>query len=130
MRPGFNKRKLAYMIPLGILGIAAFLGIFGGIVMLLWNNVLVPVLHISLISFWQAVGILVLSKILFGGFRGGGPWGRRREWKEKMRQRWENMTPEEKEKFKEEWQNRCGRRFGRRFDEGRFGEEKRTEQQS
>lgn len=123
MRRGFNKRKLLYMIPLGILGIAAFLGIFGGIVMLLWNNVLAVVLHISTINFWQAVGILVLSKILFGGFR-GCRWGRKREWKEKMQQRWGNMTPEEREKFKQEWGNRCGRRFG-----GRFEEEKRAEQQ-
>ncbi len=52
------------------------------------------------------------------------PMGRKREWKEKMQQRWGNMTPEEREKFKQEWGNRCGRRFG-----GRFEEEKRAEQQ-
>jgi hypothetical protein len=124
MRRGFDKRKLLFIIPIGLLAIAAFLGIFGGIVMLLWNNVLAVVLHISTVSFWQAVGILVLSKILFGGFR-GAHWGRHR-WKEKMQQRWDKMTPEEREKFKDEWQNRCGRRFGRPF--GKPFEEEKTAQ--
>jgi hypothetical protein len=49
----------------------------------------------------------VLAKILFGGFRGG--WGSRRYyWKQRMRDRWNNMTPEQREKFKQEWQKRCG----------------------
>jgi Ca2+/H+ antiporter, TMEM165/GDT1 family len=124
MRRGFNGRKLLFIIPIGLLAIAAFLGVFGGIVMLLWNNVLAVVLHISTISFWQALGILVLSKILFGGFR-GAHFGRH-QWKQKMQQRWMNMTPEEKEKFKQEWGNRCGQRFGRPF--GKPFEEEKTAQ--
>jgi hypothetical protein len=39
------------------------------VVMSLWNCVLVAVLGVSVISFWQAAGILLLSKILFGGFQ-------------------------------------------------------------
>jgi Ca2+/H+ antiporter, TMEM165/GDT1 family len=120
MRGDFKRRKLAFIIPIGLLAIAAFLGVFAGAVMLLWNNVLAVVLHISTISFWQALGILVLSKILFGGFR-GAHWGRHR-WKEKMQQRWTNMTPEEREKFKQEWGNRCGHRFGRSFRQPFEGE--------
>jgi hypothetical protein len=123
MRRGFNRRKLAFMIPIGILAIALFLLVFGGAVMLLWNNILVQVLHVSVITFKQALGILVLSKILFGGFR-GAHFGRH-QWKQKMQQRWEGMTPEEREKFKQEWGNRCGGRFGRRFEE-----ERKPEQQS
>ena len=81
--------------------------VFGGVVMLLWNNILSPVLNIATITFVQALGILVLSKILFGGFRGG--WGPRRYyWKRRMMQKWNNMSPEEREKFKQEWQRRCG----------------------
>lgn len=81
--------------------------VFGGIVMLLWNNVLARVANVSTITFLQALGILVLSKILFGGFRGG--WGPQRYyWKQRMTQKWNNMTPEEREKFKQEWQRRCG----------------------
>jgi Ca2+/H+ antiporter, TMEM165/GDT1 family len=105
MRRGFGKRKIFFIIPFALLGVA----VFTEIVMLLWNNVLAVVLHISTITFWQALGLLVLSKILFSGFR-GGHWGRH-QWREKMQQRWMNMTPEEKEKFKQEWGKRCGRRF-------------------
>ena len=84
--------------------------LFGAIVMGLWNAILPDVLGVKAISFVQALGILLLSKILFGGFGGRGGWGnRRREWKEKMKGKWEHMTPEEKEKFKMEWRNRCSR---------------------
>jgi len=58
------------------------------------------------ITLWQALGILILSKILFGGFRGrpgyGGPWRRR------MSERWQRMTPEEREKFRQGMFSRCG----------------------
>ena len=86
---------------------------FSAIVMGLWNAILVEVLGVKAISFVQALGILVLSKILFGGFRGGGGWGahRRGRWME-MQEKMATMTPEEREKFKAEWRNRCGHRWG------------------
>lgn len=87
-------------------GIIAVL-IFGGIVMLLWNAVLPAILHVSAINFWQALGILVLSKILFGSFRQGcGPlhhFGPPRH----LRERFMNMTDEEKAQFKENFKRRC-----------------------
>jgi hypothetical protein len=89
--------------------------VFGFIVMGLWNSILVPVLSVHAVSFWQALGILLLSKILFGGFHGKSSWRGSPAWKEKMKQRFETMTPEEREKFKAEWKNRCGGRWGR-FD--------------
>ena len=107
----FFRRKLLFFIPIFFLAVI----LFGGVVMLLWNNVLAPVLHVSLIGFWQALGILALSKILFGGFR-GGHWGKH-QWRQGMMQRWEAMSPEDREKFKQEWANRCGRRFGKPFPE-------------
>jgi hypothetical protein len=107
----FNGRKKFFMIiPIVIIAVLAF----GGIVMGLWNSILVSVLGVKAITFVQALGILILSKILFGGFKGrGGGWNHRRGmWEEKMR----NMTPEEREKFKAEWKNRCGGRWSR-FEE-------------
>ncbi len=83
----------------------------GGAVMLLWNAILPEVTgFMKPLSFMQAVGILVLSRILFGGFKGGGgPWknGRKHQapWKEKMM----NMSEEEREKFRQEWKSRCGK---------------------
>ena len=87
--------------------------------MFLWNNVLAPVLHISTVTFWQGLGILVLSKILFSSFsRGGGSRGD--YWKHRMM--WKNMTAEQQEKFKEEWKNR-GRRWGYRSSDSGTGDE-------
>ena len=102
-----KKRFRARRVILFILFAAIAIFVFGSVVMLLWNNVLAQVTHVSTITFVQALGILVLAKILFGGFHGG--WGPRRYyWKQRMREKWNNMTPEEREKFKQEWQKRCG----------------------
>lgn len=65
-----------------ILGIAAILA-FGMVVMGLWNAIMPAVLGVKTISFRQALGIFLLSKILFGGFGGGrqrGGWRNRGKW--------------------------------------------------
>ncbi len=111
----YKLRKLAMVLVF----VPLVLFLFGFIVMTLWNMILPAVLHVSTITFWQALGILLLSKILFGGF--GGGWGRgrhnwkRREFKERFQQDWRQkvedkfagMTPDQKEKFKQEWKSRC-----------------------
>ena len=94
--------RFMFIIPIAILGMI----VFGWIVMLLWNNVASPILHVSQVTYWQGLGILVLSKILFSSFNGGRRGYRRDHWKERMM--WKNMTPEQQEKFKEEWKERCG----------------------
>src|ERR1043165_2349982 len=102
MKSAFRARRVVMFILIG--GIAIL--VFGGVVMLLWNNILAQVTNVHTITFLQALGILVLSKILFGGFRGA--WGGRHYyWKQRMRNKWNNMTPEEREKFKQELQKRC-----------------------
>ncbi len=93
----------------------AAVAVFSGIVMALWNAILPAVIGVKAITFFQALGILLLSKILFGGFGRRGGWQGRRDhvWKNKMQEKLASMTPEEKEKFKAEWRNRCGgRRWG------------------
>jgi hypothetical protein len=73
--------------------------IFGFFVMSLWNWLGPAVFGLHPITYGQALGLLVLSKILFGGFRGrpggGGHWRRR------MHERWQQMTPEERAKFRQ-----------------------------
>ena len=99
MKAAFWARRIVMFILIGAIAIL----VFGGIVMLLWNNILAQVTSVHTITFLQALGILVLSKILFGGFRGA--WGGRRYyWKQRMTKKWNNMTPEEREKLKQEWQ--------------------------
>jgi Ca2+/H+ antiporter, TMEM165/GDT1 family len=93
------------MFLLFLFAIAAF----GAIVMGLWNAILPAVLEVKTISFIQALGILLLSKILFGGFGGRRPWNRGQHWKEGMRQKWGMMSPEEQLKFKAEWEKRCSK---------------------
>jgi len=99
-RFGFGKAFMFFVLFI------AGVSLFTFIVMSLWNAILPAVLHVSTITFWQALGILVLSKILFGGFRGG--W-RGRHRMHNMQQKFASMSPEEREKFKAEWRKRCGR---------------------
>jgi hypothetical protein len=97
--------KYRFLIPVFIL---VFTALFTYAVYELWNGVLTDVLGVKVITFWQALGILVLARILFGGFpfkRGGPPFGS--HWKEKMIERWVSMTPEQREKFCEEMRQRC-----------------------
>lgn len=76
------------------------------VIMSLWNWLMPVLFGLHRIGFWQALGLLVLAKILFGGFR--GPRGGHMHWKGRMMERWAQMTPEEREKFKEGMKNRCG----------------------
>src|SRR5256885_12482351 len=85
---------------------AAIVAALGFVVMTLWNWVVPAAFGWHAIGYWEAVGLLVLSKILFGGFR-GGPW-RYGHWRHRMMERWERMTPEEREKFRQGMRARCG----------------------
>ena len=109
-------KKMEHRIKKGVLFIPIFIGgifLFTWLVMLLWNAVLPAVTGVKAITFFQSMGILVLSKILFGFNSGwGGGYNRR---KQQMEEKLQHMTPEEREQFKAEWKNRCGSRWGR-FD--------------
>jgi hypothetical protein len=97
----FTNRKKFILFPLLAL---AFLSLVSFVVMQLWNHLLPDILNVSSISFWQAMGIFILCKILFGFGRGGRmgpPWMRRG-----MSERFGNMTPEEKQRFREEMKTR------------------------
>jgi hypothetical protein len=96
-----------------LLFIFAVLVPLGFIIMALWNNVLAIIFPITVINFWQALGLFLLSRILFGGFPGRPGWagrGHNRREMEAMRNKWLNMTPEERQHFKQDWRNRCGAR--------------------
>ncbi|WP_306599470.1 hypothetical protein [Geothrix sp. 21YS21S-2] len=93
-------------IGIAVLGVAA-VAVLGYVVMGLWNGLMPAIFGLRAIHFWQAVGLLVLSRILFGGFHRshGGGWHRRHH----MMRRWEGMTPEEREKFRQGLRGRhCG----------------------
>ena len=82
--------------------------VLGFVVKSLWNALMPGIFGWHLITFWQALGLLLLSKLPLGGFHPRGGGGGRRHWKNRMRERWEGMTPEERERFRQGM--RCGRR--------------------
>ena len=100
--------RLLLIGPLAILGMLLFAWIGGEIVKLLWNWLAPALFGLPLLTFWQALGLLVLCRILFGGFGGGGGSRRSRmgprvgrRIRERMAERWEHMTPEERERFRQ-----------------------------
>lgn len=98
--------KFRLFIPLAVLG---FVAVFTLAVYGLWNGVLTDVLNVKTITYWQALGILVLARILFGGFPGrrGGPF--RPPWRRRMMmKRWQSLTPEQREEMREEMRRRFG----------------------
>ncbi len=79
----------------------AFMALFGWLVMALWNWLLPALFGLPSISFWQAAGLLLLCKILFGGLSGGHHAHGHgcHPGHNKLRERWESMTPEERERI-------------------------------
>ncbi len=90
-----------------VLYVAVATVLFGFLVRELWNWLMPELFGLHTITFWQALGLFLLSKILFGGFHKGGRGGRGR-WKEDMKQRWEGMSAEEREKFRAGMRERKG----------------------
>ena len=109
------RRRLVFIAPLAILGMLLFVAIGGEVVMHLWNWLLPPIFGWPPITFWQALGMLALCRILFGGsgWHGSVRSGIRR----RMEERCENMTPEERERFRQGMRDRWG--FGPSTGEGK-----------
>ncbi|HEX3532302.1 MAG TPA: hypothetical protein VH988_35015 [Thermoanaerobaculia bacterium] len=104
MRPRFKRMML--IAPAALLGILIFCFIGGEIVQHLWNWLLPSLFGWHELTFWQALGLLALCRIFFGrfGWRGHG----RSEFRRRMAERWERMTPEERERFQQGMRGRCG----------------------
>jgi hypothetical protein len=97
-----RKRWFFVLAPFAI---AAFIAIGGEVVLHLWNWLLPALFGWREITFWQAIGLLALCRILFGGFGGGS---HRSNFRRRMAERREQMTPEEREKFRQGMRARCG----------------------
>jgi hypothetical protein len=96
--------KFALIAPAGVAAVA----LFGFIVMYLWNWLAPAVFGGRMITFWQALGLLILARILVGGL--GGGHGDDKHGRRRMMDRWEQMTPEEREAFQQGLRDRCGSR--------------------
>jgi hypothetical protein len=105
-------------VPVVLLGFALFIFIGGEVVKLLWNSLAPPLFGLPVLGFWQALGVLALCRILFGGFsmHGGGQPRHRGGLTERMAdrmadrfsERWQHMSPEERERFRQRVRERCG----------------------
>jgi len=109
--------KWFFFAPLALVGFTLFIFLGGEVVKLLWNWLLPPLFGWREVTFWQAVGVLALSRILFGGFgRHGGGYGPGPRIRDRMADRmadrvadrWRHMTPEERERFRSRVRERCG----------------------
>jgi hypothetical protein len=99
------KHKLLY----GLFFISVFL-LLSGVFMFLWNSLLPQILHVSVINYWQSLGLIILCRILFGNFRLKGfwgspyPFGHSNHLKDKLM----SMDEGDRKAFKEEWRKRRG----------------------
>ena len=108
-----NSNRAAKVAKVLVIAAVAITAV-GFVVMSLWNALMPELFGLHRLTFWQALGLLLLAKLLFGGFhRHSGGGGR---WRKHMRERWEQMTPEERERFRQGMG--CGPgRIGRRVVE-------------
>ena len=102
-----NRKNLIWIAPAAIVGMAVFAWIGGEIVMHLWNWLAPELFGLRAVTFWQALGLLALCRILFGGFGLSGNASRRS--RRRMFERWEQMSPEERERFRHGLHGRGGR---------------------
>ncbi|MDR1672195.1 MAG: hypothetical protein LBS09_01835 [Bacteroidales bacterium] len=85
-----------------------FAAAIGAVVMLLWNWLLPDIFGFAAINYWQALGLFVLARILFGGFGHGRRIGAGGNFhKNLIRDKWMKMTPEERKEFihKRPWEH-------------------------
>ena len=96
-----RKQRLLWIAPMAVVAMCVFILVGGVVVRELWNWLLPPIFGWRQIGWWQAIGLLTLCRILFGGLgwrgMGGGPSGLRR----RMEERCASMSPEERERFRQ-----------------------------
>lgn len=71
----------------------------------LWNWLIPELFGGPVITYWQMLGLIVLSKILLGGFKGGHKGGH--SWKARAHEKFSRLSPDEREvlkqKMREKW---------------------------
>lgn len=101
-----NAPRHKFKVFFALFILAALLAL-SGVVMWLWNAILPEVAGLRPLTYWQATGLLVLCRILFGGFhfgrRNGPPAFARRHFREKLM----NMSDEERAAFRARWEEHC-----------------------
>lgn len=125
MKTMMYRRRKFFAIPLILIATAAF----SGLAMVLWNHLMPIIFNLPIITFWQALGLLVLARLFFGGFgrhRGGGPMGRHMS--REMRAKLKGMSAEERREFCVNMRRNRGAHFEPEFSEEQAAEKPDTQQ--
>ncbi|WP_319761118.1 hypothetical protein [Maridesulfovibrio sp.] len=96
-----------------ILKVLAAIGLFGLLTMWLWNMLLPDIFGLPEISLFQSIGLLVLTRLLFGGFgvlRDMGHFMARKE-RQAIFASWHSMTPEQRAEFIARARSRGGKKL-------------------
>lgn len=105
----FSKRCGARGLFFGLFAILGMTALTY-VVMLLWNWLMPALFHLPIINFWQALGLFALSRLLFGGFRFGRGRHKRPPFANPaFREKFMNMSDEERQQFRAQWKQRCGK---------------------
>ena len=100
-------RKYWFARGLKFVGFAAVaIAVGSAVVMWLWNWVMPATFGLPALTLGKAFALLALSRILLGGFHGG--MGRRVHWRRRMRERFEQMSTEQRDQFMKGMGGRCG----------------------
>lgn len=98
--------KLKNKKPLFLVIMIALVFGLGGVVMFLWNATLPDIIGVNTVNYWQALGIFVLCKILFGGFKPSRNYNKNNVKRTKLKEKFMNLNEDQKSVFKEEWKRR------------------------
>lgn len=93
-----------------ILKVVVMLAIFTFATMVLWNNLIPEIFKGPTITYAQALGLLILSRVIFGGFGHGFArrgWGHHYWNKKKFEEKLSKLSPEEQEKFRTRFETKC-----------------------
>ena len=93
------KRDWMFKAAKMMILVVGFVVVAGAAVMLLWNALVPDIFGGARITWIQALGLLILARILAGG-RGPGGFGGRRRWRERWEHKAANMSPEQREKLR------------------------------
>jgi hypothetical protein len=125
MSPAARGIRIVGMVLAGVVGAAVFALVFGWAVMLLWNWLMPVVFHLGVIGYWQAFGIVILAKLIFGGIGGGRGGGHRNPWKGNP---WEGRHGRDDWRFyREFWEKEGHQAFDRFVQEKKAAENPQEE---
>lgn len=99
---GKKKAKMFFVFIAIVVGV----GLLVALLQYLWNTLMTDIFALKAISYWQAFGLFILSRILFGRGFSKPKNGFRRD-----RAVDEHLSDEDREKLKSEWRRRFDERF-------------------